>query len=741
MRVSTSFFYSQGLKNMLDQQAKLLRVQDQLGQGIKNLSPSDDPSAAARVLGLNQSITKIEQYDENAIYAKQRLELEESTLDSVSLVLQRVRELTVQAGNIGTGDLVTRKAITAEIKQRIDELLDLANTRDVNGDYLFSGFKSRTQPFFSDGAGSYTYNGDQGQMDVKIGNTRQVTVSDSGADVFQRIRTGNGTFTVDSGLVNNGSGIMRQGSVISSNDYVAHDYMLQFRPEDELQSAKFTGLSAPLSINYAGAPATFDISVNDSAVTTISFATDMTGQPPLVIAKAVAAEINTTLGQDVVKGYVDDSGNMIIETLEKNGENSNITFSNLGGSAASLGLAAINVTGTNPPLDEERYFDVLDLTLSPGTVTSSDIGVAGVDIFDADQSAIITGANDLSLGADFDTGGPTSVTFNVNGETKEIILTGVHNAAGVTSYIQSEINNAFGEGVLDVTRNATGNMVFSTVEQGADIDLEILGVSNNVIGLVAGTYDSGVDRNNQLSIYVDGSNTPVEIELTAGTGITAATIAAEISAATGINASAPNSPVTNEIVINSDQLGQTSAASLVFQGSALETLGINIVNTVVGQAARQYSEESSFTFDGHEVSIEGEPDGEDVFTIKASRHQDIFTSLQQLVDDLEAPPNEENELSLLAQLSQKVGNTLANIAQSQESIINTRTGIGARLNSIESQENQNFAQSNQLLKVRSDLIDLDYAEAISQLNFQMTALQAAQQSFAQVQQLSLFDYL
>ncbi|MCK4710506.1 MAG: flagellar hook-associated protein 3, partial [Gammaproteobacteria bacterium] len=73
MRVSTSFFYSQGLKNMLDQQAKLLRVQDQLGQGVKNLSPSDDPSAAARVLSLNQSITKIEQYEENAIYAKQRV--------------------------------------------------------------------------------------------------------------------------------------------------------------------------------------------------------------------------------------------------------------------------------------------------------------------------------------------------------------------------------------------------------------------------------------------------------------------------------------------------------------------------------------------------------------------------------------------------------------------------------------------------------------------------------------------
>lgn len=723
---------------MLNQQEKLLRVQDQLGQGVKNLSPSDDPSSSARVLGLNQSIAKIEQFDENAIYAKQRIELEESTLDSVSLTLQRVRELTVQVGNIGTGDLETRQAITSELKQRIDELLDLANTRDVNGDYLFSGFKSRTQPFFSDGAGNFTYNGDQGQMEVKIGNTRQITVSDSGADVFQKVRTGNGTFTVDSGLVNDGTGIMHQGSVISNNDYVAHDYMVQFRKDDESLSAKFTGLATPLSINYAGAPATFDISVNDSPVTAISFATDMSGQSPLVIAKAVASQINTTLGQDVVKGTVDANGNMLLETLEKNGANSNITFSNLAGTAASLGLAAINVTGTNAPVEDVDYFDIIDLTLSPGTVTSSDIGAAGVNIYDADQSAIITGTNDLSLGANFDTGGPTSVTLNVNGEIKAVSLNGVHNAASVTSYIQSEINNAFGEGVVEVTRNGTGNIIFSTVEQGANIDLEVTSVSNNVIGLVAGTYDSGVDRNNQLSIFVDGSNKPLNIELTAGAGITAATIAAEINAATGINSAAS---AANEIIINSDQLGQTNAASLVFQGNALETLGINIVNTVVGKPAREYSEESSFTFDGHEVSIEGDPNDEDVFTVKASRHQDIFTSLQNLVNDLEAPPNEENNLSLLAQLSQQVGNTLANIGQSQENIINIRTGLGARLNSIDSQENQNFAQSNQLQKVRSDIVDLDYAEAITQLKFQLTALQAAQQSFAQVQQLSLFDFL
>lgn len=741
MRISTSFFYSQGLKNMLDQQAKLLRVQDQLGQGVKNLSPSDDPSASARVLGLNQSITKIEQYGENAIYAKQRLELEESTLDSVSLVLQRVRELAVQAGNIGTGDIQTRNAITSEIKQRIDELLNLANTRDVNGDYLFSGFKSKTQPFFTDGAGSYTYNGDQGQMNIKIGNTRQVAVSDSGADVFQKVRLGNGDFSVDQGLVNTGTGVITQGSVSSSKDYVAHDYMMQFRKVDELYSAKFTTAVVPASIDYSGAPATFDISVNDAAPVAVNFNQNMTGQPPLVVAKAVAAQINTDVGREVVKGYVDASGNMVLETLEKNGESSNMTFSNLGGTAAGLGIAAINVTGTNPPLDEERFFDILDLTLSPGTITSADIGVAGVDIFDADQPAIITGTADLSLGADFDTGAPTTVSLNVNGDIQTLNLSGVHNAANVTGYLQSEVNAAYGEDAVIVTRNGAGNIIFTTNAAGSDVDLEVLGFSNNVLGLVANDYDSGVSKNNQLSVFIDGSTSPVNIELTAGLGLTAAAIAAEIDAATGLNATAPNSPVTNEIVINSDQFGQTDAASLVFQGNALETLGINSVNTIVGQPAREFSADTSFVFDGHEVSLEGEPQGEDVFTVKASRYQDIFTSLQGLVDNLENPPNDENIASRLAQLGQAVGNALENIGQSQEGIVDVRTGIGARLNSIESQETQNFAQQNQLQKVRSDLVDLDYAEAISQLNFQMTALQAAQQSFAQVQQLSLFDYL
>ncbi|MDH5517317.1 MAG: flagellar hook-associated protein FlgL [Gammaproteobacteria bacterium] len=741
MRISTSFFYAQGLNTMLDQQAKLLRIQDQVGQGVKLLSPSDDPSATARVLGIGQSITKIAQYSENSIYAKQRLELEDSTLDSVSLALHRIRELAVQAGNIGTGDDQTRRANTAEIKQRIDEIFDLANRRDVNGDYLFSGYKSQTRPFYIDGQGKYIYNGDQGQMGIKIGNTRQVKVSDSGSDIFQKVRTGNGSFAVDSGLVNTGSGVIHEGSVSDTRDFVAHDYMMTFRQQDELRSAKFTAAAAPLSLDYSVAPATFDISVHGAVAVPITFNLNMAAEPPLVIAKAVASEINTQLGEDLVKGYVDAAGNMVIESLEKDGLNSSITFSNLAGTAASLGLQAINVSGTNPPVREEKFFDIIDLNLSPGTVTSADLGLGGVDIYDADQPAVVTGLANLSLGADFDTGGPTAFTLNVNGQTRTVNLDGLHNAGSLPGYLQERVNVAFGDNAVKVSRNGAGNIVLTTFEEGAEIDLRVVGFSNNVLGLVANDYDSGIDRNNQLKIYVDGDKTPVKIDLTAGLGISASAIAAEINAAAGINAIAPNTPLTEEIVINSDQFGLTDNASLVFQGSALETLGINIVNSIVGAPAREYIENQSYIFDGHNVSIEGAPEGDDVFTVKASRHQDIFTTLRELVNDLEEPPNEENGVSMLAQLAQRIAISLSNISQASDNVVSSRTAIGARLNIVESQEGQNESQKNQLEKIRSDIIDLDYAEAISQLNFQMTAFQAAQQSFAQIQQLSLFDYI
>ena len=228
MRVSTSYIHLQGVQNILELQSKVIRTQDQLAQGKKNLAPSDDPSAAARVLDINEALAQIRQYTENGSYATQRLNLEETSIESSINVLQRVRELAVQAGNTGTNDLRAQQAIAAEMKEKLKELLDYANTKDATGDYLFSGFQSKILPFTTDALGNYFYNGDQGQLALQIGSSRQVASNDSGAEVFQLIRTGNGDFLTDANRTNAGTGRITTGSVVDRSAFLAHDYTIRF---------------------------------------------------------------------------------------------------------------------------------------------------------------------------------------------------------------------------------------------------------------------------------------------------------------------------------------------------------------------------------------------------------------------------------------------------------------------------------------------------------------------------------
>lgn len=228
MRVSTSFIHTQSVRNMLQQQTDVIRTQQQLATGKQNLVPSDDPSTASRILDLNDALNKLQQYGENSNFATQRLSVEESVLASVENLLQRVRELTVQAGNSAVLDVTAKEAIAEEITQLNEALFDLANTKDVNGEYLFSGFQTGTQPFTIDAAGNYIYNGDQGELALQIGDNRQVVTNDSGADVFQLIRNGNGSFITDNNAANTGNGLISTGSVQDPAAFLSDDYTIRF---------------------------------------------------------------------------------------------------------------------------------------------------------------------------------------------------------------------------------------------------------------------------------------------------------------------------------------------------------------------------------------------------------------------------------------------------------------------------------------------------------------------------------
>ena len=212
MRISTAQMFQQRVTAMLEQQVDLARTEQQLATGKRLVSAADDPAASLRNLQLGDRLTQNEQYQKNLDAAQGRLELEEGALASSVDLLQRVRELAVQALNatLGPGDL---KAIEVEVRSQLDGLLSVANTQNTNGEFLFAGYRVDTIPFSSDGAGNVTYNGDQGRQHLQVSQTRQVAAADNGADVFQGVNAAAGGITSSFDILNDFADALAAGTV------------------------------------------------------------------------------------------------------------------------------------------------------------------------------------------------------------------------------------------------------------------------------------------------------------------------------------------------------------------------------------------------------------------------------------------------------------------------------------------------------------------------------------------------
>ena len=83
MRLSSSQIYQQAVNAMLSKQTELAKTQLQIATGKRVLTPSEDPTAAIRILDLNQVIKTTDQYQRNADFAETRLAFEESLLTEV----------------------------------------------------------------------------------------------------------------------------------------------------------------------------------------------------------------------------------------------------------------------------------------------------------------------------------------------------------------------------------------------------------------------------------------------------------------------------------------------------------------------------------------------------------------------------------------------------------------------------------------------------------------------------------
>lgn len=285
MRISTQSFYAQSQSAMGSQQQKLFRIQQQLSAGTKFLTPADDPVAAARALGVSQSMAESAQYTSNRSRAMLSLSQEETALKSATSIMQNMKTLAVQAGN-GTLSDADRASLATTLQSNLDQLVNVANADDGNGQFLFAGFKSANPPFVQD-AGGIRYIGDQGQRLMQIDVSRQMSTTDDGRSIFQSVQGGAG-YVASAGAGNTGSGVF--GSVGLTDATAANygkDFVISFSGGNYTVSTKDTPpvvaatgpyvADAPISfgglqVKLSGTPAdgdTFDVSTARNAGTDI----------------------------------------------------------------------------------------------------------------------------------------------------------------------------------------------------------------------------------------------------------------------------------------------------------------------------------------------------------------------------------------------------------------------------------------------------------------------------------------
>jgi flagellar hook-associated protein 3 FlgL len=184
--------------------------------------------AAAQALVVTQSSEVNAQHVSNQGNANSQLGLVDSQLNSLTDLLQNVRERVVQAGSTATLSNSDRQTIATELESRREEMLGIANSQNGAGDYLFSGYQGATRPFAINASlpavtpattSPYGYFGDDGERLLQVSASRQMAVNVAGSDVFMNAKAGNGTFVTATGGnllggINTGTATIDGGSVL-----------------------------------------------------------------------------------------------------------------------------------------------------------------------------------------------------------------------------------------------------------------------------------------------------------------------------------------------------------------------------------------------------------------------------------------------------------------------------------------------------------------------------------------------
>ncbi|MCK2043999.1 flagellar hook-associated protein FlgL [Chromohalobacter salexigens] len=187
--------------------------------------------------------------------------------------------------------------------------------------------------------------------------------------------------------------------------------------------------------------------------------------------------------------------------------------------------------------------------------------------------------------------------------------------------------------------------------------------------------------------------------------------------------------------------GDAYEISFAEDGGDLE---YTVTNTNTDESVTaEYTDGETIEFGGLALTMEGEPADGDSLNVTPGGDMDeqqasLFKTIGDTINALRQPVETDADQAAL-------DNTLSTASRkldaSLDNVLTTRASVGARMNELDALDDVGGNREIAYEQTRSDLVDLDYNSAISDYMLSQVGLQASQKSFADIQQMSLFQYL
>ena len=213
MRVSTAQFYIQNGLQMSNQQSSVNEQVNYISSGKRVITAKDDAVAYGTLAGYKNELANIDKYQRNIIQAENHNSLIDTSLANAEDIMNELKDLMLQANN-GVYSADDLASIAQQANQSLQQILDIANTQDESGGYVFSGYQIDDAPFVLQADNSVNYRGDNGVRELQIAKNVNIATNQSGEQVFEKVPNAIGDFSAS--YSTNTSGIGVESAVIAN---------------------------------------------------------------------------------------------------------------------------------------------------------------------------------------------------------------------------------------------------------------------------------------------------------------------------------------------------------------------------------------------------------------------------------------------------------------------------------------------------------------------------------------------